>query len=273
MALIRDGVWSILNGSETAPEEVASRAKFRTRSDKALATIVLSVDPLLLYLLGDPEDPVAVWKKLQEQFQKKTWANKLTLRRKLHTLRLNEKESVQDHIRAMTETFNELAVLGVELTNEDRVVYLLTSLLESYNTLVTALEAHADVPDMEVVTERLLNKEQKQKDRETTGNSEEAFTIRRRGKVRSSIKCYRCHKLRHIQRNCPEAPERSQSSRMMTKPWKGHKKSNGKQAVNSVERAGQKRESDSSSENSSEFGLVTDHVLSANSELQSTWKN
>ena len=94
MALIRDGVWSIVNGSETAPEEAASRAKFRTRSDKALATIVLSVDPLLLYLLGDPEDPVAVWKKLQEQFQKKTWANKLTLRRKLHTLRLNEKESV-----------------------------------------------------------------------------------------------------------------------------------------------------------------------------------
>ena len=127
MALMRDGVWSIVNGSETAPEEVGSRAKFHMRSDKALATIVLSVDPSLLYLLGDPKDPVAVWKKLQEQFQKKTWANKLTLRRKLHTLRLNEKESVQDHIRAMTETFKELAVLGVELTNEDRVVYLLAS--------------------------------------------------------------------------------------------------------------------------------------------------
>ena len=98
MALMRDGGWSIVNGSKAAPKEVASRAKFRTRSNKALATIVLSVDPSLLYLLGDPEDPVAVWKKLQEQFQKKTWANKLTLRQKLHMLRLNEKESVQDHI-------------------------------------------------------------------------------------------------------------------------------------------------------------------------------
>ena len=176
---MRDGVWSIVNGSETAPKEVASRAKFRLRSDKALAAIVLSVDQSLLYLLGDPEDPVAVWKKLQEQFQKKTWANKLTLRRKLHTLRLNEKESVQDHIRAMTKTFNKLAVLGVELTNEDRVVYLLASLPESYNTLVTALKAHADVPDMEVVTERLLNEERKQKDHETTSNSEEVFTVRR----------------------------------------------------------------------------------------------
>ena len=37
----------------------------------------------------------------------------------------------------------------------DRVVYLLGSLPESYNTLVTALEAHETVMKMEVVTERL----------------------------------------------------------------------------------------------------------------------
>ena len=46
------------------------------RRDRALAMMVLSVDPTLLYLLGDPEDPVTVWKKLSDQFQKKTWANK-----------------------------------------------------------------------------------------------------------------------------------------------------------------------------------------------------
>ena len=36
-------------------------SKFVFRRDKALATIVLSVDPMLLYLIGDPEDPVVVW--------------------------------------------------------------------------------------------------------------------------------------------------------------------------------------------------------------------
>ena len=48
-----------------------------TRTDKALAQIVLFIQPSLLYLLGDPEDPVVVWKKLENQYQKKTWANKL----------------------------------------------------------------------------------------------------------------------------------------------------------------------------------------------------
>ena len=43
-------------------------------SDCALATIVLAIDLLLLYLVGKSVDPVAVWKKLSGQFQKKIWA-------------------------------------------------------------------------------------------------------------------------------------------------------------------------------------------------------
>lgn len=72
MALMKEGLWRIVTGEETAPGAgtEAERAKFTTRKDRALAMIVLSVDPSLLYLVGDPEDPVAVWKKLGDQFQK-----------------------------------------------------------------------------------------------------------------------------------------------------------------------------------------------------------
>ena len=73
---MKDGLWNIVNGTETAPSSVDAdrRAKFATRRDRALATIVLSVEPSLLYLLGDPEDQVTVWQKLANQFEKKTWA-------------------------------------------------------------------------------------------------------------------------------------------------------------------------------------------------------
>ena len=80
MALVHDGLWGIVNRTETAPSEEADRrSKFLARRDRALATIVLAAEPSLLYLIGDPEDPVVVWKRLQDQFQKKTWANKLAL--------------------------------------------------------------------------------------------------------------------------------------------------------------------------------------------------
>ena len=100
---------------------------------------MLGINPSLLYLIGEPEEPVEVWKKLRSQFQKKTWANKLVLRRKLHSLCLKQGEPVQEHIKKMTEIFNELDAIGTKTEEEDRVVQLLASLPESYDTLVIEL--------------------------------------------------------------------------------------------------------------------------------------
>ena len=200
MTLVRDGLWGIVSGTETAPAEGGDRrSKFLARRDRALATIVLAVEPSLLHLIGDPQDPVAVWKKLQNQFQKKTWANKLALRRRLHSLQLKDGESVQDHIKAMTELFNELAIVGDAIEEKDRVVYLLASLPDSFNTLVTALEASEDVPKMEVVTERPLHAERKQKEKSSHG--EKAMMTKRQFRGRGP-QCHYRKKYGHIQKNC-----------------------------------------------------------------------
>lgn len=173
MALIKDGLWTIVNGTEVLPgeDEPEKRAKFVTRRDRAV--IVLSIDPSLLYLIGDPEDPIIVCKKLSDKFQKKTLANKQELRRKLYSLRLQEGDSVQKHIKTMTEVFDALSVIGDPMEEEDRVIHLLAGLPESYSMLVTALEANSDVPTLETVTERLLHEERKMKDRGDFGTSHE----------------------------------------------------------------------------------------------------
>lgn len=156
MTLMKEGLWTIINGTETPPTEhdTDKYRKYVGRRDRALALIVLSIEPSLLYLIGDPENPVTVWTKLADQFQKKTWANKLELRRKLYSLHLKEGESVQNHVRAMTEIFEALAVIGDPVSEEDCVVHLLASLPESFNMLVTTLEANPEVPKMENGTER-----------------------------------------------------------------------------------------------------------------------
>ena len=127
------------------------------RRDRALAMIVLSVDPTLLYLLGpDPQNPAVVWKKLADQFQKKTWANKLALQRKLYNLKLKDGQSMQKHVKMLIEIFDELSIIGDPLDEENQVVHLLASLAESYDMLVTALEPSPEVPKLQIVTERLL---------------------------------------------------------------------------------------------------------------------
>ena len=85
MALIKEGLWNIVNRTELISNDATreQKEKFSLRRDKALATIVLSVEPKWLYILGsDPTDPTEVWHKLADQFQRKSWTNKLSLRRK-----------------------------------------------------------------------------------------------------------------------------------------------------------------------------------------------
>ena len=182
------------------------KVQFIYRKNRALAIIVLSIDPSLLYLIADPTDPTVVWGKLSTQFQKKTWANKLALRRRLHSLRLKEGHSVQEHVKALTEIFNELSVVGDNVSDEDRVVYLLASLPNSYEMLVTALEANTEVPNMETVIERLLHEERKIKEKDQgslpSGDSkEEAMTLKHK---KRGPRCHFCNRFGHIQRNCHE---------------------------------------------------------------------
>ena len=85
-----------------------------------------------MYLIAiDPTDPVVVWKALADQFQCKTWANKLELKRKLFSMRLAEGGLVQDHIKSIAEVCDELSAIGEPVPEEDRIVYLLASLPES----------------------------------------------------------------------------------------------------------------------------------------------
>ena len=118
-----------------------------------------SVDTLLLYILGEPVDAVAVWKQLAEQFQKRTWANKLPVRICLYPLQLKSGDSIQEHIKLITETFSPLSVVGDKTTDENRVVLLLSRLPATYSVLVSALKTCVEVPSMEMVIECLLHKE------------------------------------------------------------------------------------------------------------------
>lgn len=115
--------------------------------------------------------------------------------------------SVQDHIKTMTEIFNELNVIGDTMSEEDRVVHLLASLPESYNMLATALEANSDVPKMEFVTEKLLHEERKAvvHDNDSSGATGVNVKQEKVYHAKESRKLFRCHhsgKAGHIKRNC-----------------------------------------------------------------------
>lgn len=259
MALVRDGLWGIVKGEVATPlrTEKEEYPKFVAKRDRALATIVLSIEPSLLYLLGDPRDPATVWRKLADQFQARTWANRLSLRRKLHGLTLKDGESVQDHIKQMIETFDALSIIGDPIDEDDRVVYLLASLPESFNMIVTALEASVDVPKMETVTERLLHEERKMKQRDADANGDaKAMTSKQKFKGKGP-KCHHCGKFGHIKRNCRNLLRSEQNDEKQSQ--KGSKQKSNKAEV--------KRKNDNEC-----VGLVVSQALSVKSgEKMNSW--
>lgn len=258
MALIKDGLWAIVSGKEVEPaESEEARAKFAARRDKALATIVLAMEPRLLYLVGnDPTDPVAVWRVLSEQFQRKTWANKLELKRRLFSLRLAEGGSVQEHIKIMTEICDELAAIGERVSDEDRVVYLLASLPESYGVLVTALEASADVPTLAVVRERLLHEETKMKGKDSQSSHEGVLTASFKRKLR----CHFCNKTGHFKKDCDEYAKYRDSRSVQVKK----KTKMGAFKVTITPEDGTSSDSEST-------GLVVQHALSSTCDARNRW--
>ena len=141
---------------------------------------------------------------MAEVGRSKTWANKLELRRKLYSLRLKDGDSVQEHVKEMTEIFNGLLVIGDPVSDENRVVHLLASLPDSFNMIVTALEANPQVPKMEVVTERLLHEERKLRDRGEGSMGSGGAMAARHQSCRRGQRCHFCQKFGHIKRYCRE---------------------------------------------------------------------
>jgi hypothetical protein len=125
-------------------------------------------------------------------------------------MKLEAGESVQEHVRELTNIFNEMAVIGDPVDEEDRVVHLLASLPEEYSMLVTALEANEKVPAMETVTERLLHEERKRGSRQEAqenclvGNWRGQGTAGRgQEKSRKGPMCFKCREYGHMKWDCP----------------------------------------------------------------------
>ena len=153
--------------------------------------------------------------------------NKLEMRRRLHSLRLKEGDSVREHIRQnlMMKIFNELSAMDAAMSEKDQVICLLASLREPFGVLVTALETSAEVPKMDVVTERLLHEERKWKEREEDADEKAMMTMPRKPKKKGA--CYHCGKHGHFKRECPELLGEWSKERKRRDKHKAHKASKG----------------------------------------------
>jgi gag-polypeptide of LTR copia-type len=102
---------------------------------KALSTIQLCLSNSTLQEILSEKTAKGLWEKLENIFMKKSLTNRLRLKLRLYTLRMEESTSISNHITEFTSILNDLDRLGVKVEDEDQALLLLCSLPASYKTL------------------------------------------------------------------------------------------------------------------------------------------
>lgn len=148
---------------EDKPTEDASKKKeFLIHDAKAKALIIQGVADKHLDLIKDEKTAKGMIEALQKVFVRASSFSKLTLWRRLISLKCIKRDSLEDHFLKFDTITRELEELGSKIDESDRISHLLLSLPKEYDTVVTALETQPNLK-LDFVKARLLDEETKMK--------------------------------------------------------------------------------------------------------------
>jgi hypothetical protein len=105
-----------------------------------------------------------LWDKLGNLYQSKSLVNKLFLQKKLYHIRLEDGDSVTEHINSFNTLVSQLVVVNIMIAEEDKCITLLCSLPESWDNLVVEIGSTTQSTlKYEDVVASLLSKEMRWK--------------------------------------------------------------------------------------------------------------
>lgn len=132
---------------------------------KTVGVIRQWIDDNVFHHVSTETTAHSLWKKLEELYDRKSATNKAFLFRKLVNLKYKDGGSVAEHLNDMKNIVNQLASMKIVFDDELQALMLLSSLHESWKTLVVIMRNLAldGVMTMGQVTSSLLNEETRRK--------------------------------------------------------------------------------------------------------------
>jgi hypothetical protein len=170
---------------------------------------------------GEPTAARA-WKKLEENFEKRSNARVIQLRKKLASMKLTGEQGIAEYIGEFREIKVDLEALGQAVTDAELGFFALQGLPKEYATLVDILELGETTLSLDVIQLKLMQREQKLKLEKELGSLEEgesekatAYVAKREPYVNKGSSeeggyhksantrtCFACVGLEHIKAHC-----------------------------------------------------------------------
>lgn len=158
--LIRDDTWCVIR--DNIPQQPDD--KWLRKNESARASIFLMIGDDLFNIIDETTTAKEAWRLLKEKFETFSFSECVFIMKKLCKMQLDEYGDMERHLNDIQIELKKLASMGEALSEKWEVAIILRSLPESYDVLVTTLEATSNgVPSLKVVNEKLIEESRRRK--------------------------------------------------------------------------------------------------------------
>ena len=198
LLLVKENLWTIV--TDVVPAE--RNNDWTERNNKAKAIIGLSLEDNQLQHVRKLETAKGYWDALKQIHEKSSLSGKVSLLRRLCQLKMQEEGNLETHLNTFFEICDRLDEIEETLTDRLQIAMLLSSLPESFDSIIMALEARPDEDlTINLVKEKLMNESvRRQGNRSTEIKSDHAFKLSKF--KRNPVTCNHCHREGHIKKDC-----------------------------------------------------------------------
>lgn len=207
LLLIREDLWHVVKN--TKPENPDERWAKADRQARVTIGLLLKDDQLRH--IKDTETAKDTWEALKNYYEKASLSNQVFLLKRLCSMKLADSGNMEEHINAMLDMVDKLAALGEALKDKLIIAMLLSSLPESYNSLITILEARSEADlTLALVKGKLIEEYRRRKNQQECNEEQDdrALKVQQKrfnkelNKTLSQNTCFFCKKSGHQKKDC-----------------------------------------------------------------------
>lgn len=129
---------SVKDGNDAKKPEVDPKRAVKDKHVRSLIKMSLS-DQITRKVMKE-DTALGIWKALEKDYQAKSLSNKIYLKQRFASYKMDEHKSIEENLDVFLKLVNDLESLNINISDEDQAIQILTGLPPKFEPLVHTLK-------------------------------------------------------------------------------------------------------------------------------------